>query len=62
MQGYEVKFNVYAESQQEADNATLAVKNLISEYASRGVAVTGNRIAEAIARWKGSAFVFNYFK
>ena len=62
MQGYEIKFNVYADSQEEADSATLAVKSLISEYASRGVAVTGSKISEAVEKWKGNIFVFNYFK
>lgn len=62
MQGYEIKFNVYASTQEEADIATNAIKHLISEYASKGVAITANKINEAVVRWKNSIFVFNYFR
>lgn len=62
MQGYEIRFNVYADSQEEADSAILAVKTLISEYASKGVAVTANKISEAVEKWKNNIFVFNYFR
>ena len=62
MNGYEVKFNVYANSQEEADFASALVKQFITEQASRGIAVTANRIAEAMNKWKDSYFVSNYFK
>lgn len=62
MQGFEIKFNVYAESQAEADIASAAVKQFISELAQKGVAVTAKRIAEAANKWKGNYFVTNYFK
>ena len=57
-----MKFNVYADSQEEADNATLAVKALINNLASRGIAVTADKIKHALTRWGESAFVSNYFK
>ena len=62
MQGYEVKFNVYADSQEEADRASAIIKQFITEQAQLGVAVTANRIAEAVEKWKGNYFVTNYFK
>lgn len=62
MQGFEVKFNVYANSQDEADAASLAIKRFISGLAERGVAVTANKVAEAADRWKNNYFVTNYFK
>lgn len=62
MQGYEVKFNVYADSQQEADLASALVKQFISDLAQKGVAVTAKKIAEAAEKWKGNYFVTNYFK
>jgi len=62
MRGYEIKFNVYADSQVEADNAANMIKNLISDYASRGVAITGRKISDAVEKWKNNVFVFNYFK
>ena len=62
MQGYEVKFNVYANSQEEADFASTLIKQFITEQAQKGVAVTATRIAEAVEKWRNSFFVTNYFK
>ena len=62
MGGYEVKFNVYADSQEEADFASALIKQFITEQANKGIAVTANRIAEAMNKWKDSYFVSNYFK
>ena len=62
MNGFEIKFNVYAETQEEADAATSEIKKFISEYASKGVAVTAAKIMEAVERWKNNSFVFRYFK
>ena len=62
MQGYEMKFNVYADSQAEADAATLAVKALISNLAMRGIAVRASKIEQALSKWGASTFVSNYFK
>lgn len=61
MQGFEVKFNVYANSQEEADEATRAIKQFISEMAGQGKAVTAAKIAEAARRFKNNYFVINYF-
>ena len=62
MSGYEIKFNVYAESQEEADMATEAIKAFIGAKAKQGIAVTANRIAAAVNRYKDNYFVTNYFK
>ena len=62
MSGYEVKFNVYANSQEEADRATEAIKAFIGAKAQQGVAVTANKIAEAVSRYKDNYFVTSYFK
>ena len=62
MGGYEVKFNVYANSQEEADRASEAVKAFISAKARLGVAVTAERIVSAISKYKDNYFVTNYFK
>ena len=65
MKGYEVKFNVYANSQQEADMAAQAIKAFISEHAKQGRAVTAMKIANAIPKWKDNVLVrnriINYF-
>lgn len=62
MQGYEVKFNVYAESQEEADFASALIKQFISGLAQKGIPVTANKISEAVEKWRASYFVTNYFK
>ena len=62
MKGFEVKFNVYAETQEEADTATQAIKSFISDMAGRGVAVTAPKLTTAVERWKNNVFVINYFK
>ena len=62
MQGYEIRFNVYADSQEEADKASDAIKAFISARASEGVAVTANKLTEAVARYKDNYFVSQYFR
>ena len=66
MQGYEVKFNVYANSQAEADALTRAVKEFISDHARQGVAVTATKLTTAIRRFCESPItrnrVTNYFR
>lgn len=59
MKGYEVKFNIYAESQAEADMATQAIKAFISEHARQGRAVTAKKVAAAISNWKSNVLVKN---
>jgi hypothetical protein len=59
MQGYEIKFNIYAESAEEATVARNAIVGFINALAKQGRAVTGRKIAEAAARWDKNAFVRN---
>ena len=62
MSGFEIKFNVYADSKEEADRATEAIKAFIGAKAQQGVAVTANKIAEAVNRYKDNYFVTSFFK
>jgi len=62
MKGYELRFNVYADSQEEADKAATAIKQFISDMAGKGIAVSANKIAEAVTKWKNNFLVTNYFK
>lgn len=62
MGGYEVRFNVYAESQAEADAASAAIKAFISAKARTGVAVTAAKLTQAVEKWGDNYFVNNYFK
>ena len=65
MSGYEVKFNIFAESQEEADAVARIFKDFVNENAARGVAVSASRILQAFQRWGGNAFIRqrinNYF-
>ena len=62
MEGYEVKFNLYAESQEDADEASKAIKDFVSGMAQKGIAVTAKKIACAVRRWGDNVFVNSYFK
>lgn len=62
MKGYELKFCVYAEAQEEADEAVDEIRKFISNLALQGKAVTAKKITEAIRRHKDSYFVTSYFK
>lgn len=62
MKGYEIRFNVFAESQEEADRASLALRSFVDGKARTGLAVTADKITKAVERWKDSYMVNNYFK
>ena len=57
MQGYEIKFNIYAESAEEATVARNAIVGFIDALAKQGRAVTGRKVAEAAAQWDKNPFV-----
>lgn len=62
MKGFNVSFNVYAETQEEAFDAESAIKAFITEQAQQGRAVTARKIADAIKKYKDNYFVNAYFK
>lgn len=62
MKGYEIKFNVFAESQEEADRAAKAIRVFVDEKAADGVPVTAEKIAAAVDKWKDNYFVTKYFR
>ena len=62
MQGYPISFNVYAETAEEAEAASQAIKDFISAKARVGVAVTADKLTKAVERWRDSIIVTNYFK
>lgn len=66
MGGYEVKFNIYAESQEQADAVSKAIIAFISENARKGIAVTAAKVTEAVKRWGDNPMIrnriTNYFK
>ena len=62
MEGFEIKFNVYAATQDEADEAAQTIRQFISELAVQGKAVTATKITEAVRKYRNNYFVINYFK
>ena len=62
MDGFEIKFNVFASSQEEADNASRLLGKFVDDNARRGIAVTADKIAAAVTRWQNNFLVTNFFK
>ena len=62
MEGFNVSFNIYAESKEDAFIAETAIKDFITAQAKQGRAVTAKKIAEAIKKYKDNYFVNAYFK
>lgn len=61
MQGYKIQFNAYANSQEEADKASKAIADFVDQMARQGVAVTADKMAEAVSVWGNNIMVKNYF-
>ena len=59
MKGIEIRFNIYAESEEDAAVARNAIIGFISENANEGRAVSAAKIAKAISMWKSNVFVKN---
>lgn len=59
MNVYDIKFQIYAESESEAQDAQQAIKGFIRQHAAQGRAVTGKKITEAIGSWEKNVFIRN---
>ena len=59
MQGFEVKFNIYAESQEEADAVSNFLREFVNDHSRRGIAVTAAKLQEAFRHWGDSPLVRN---
>ena len=57
LKGYEIKFKVYAFSEEEARMAEKAIKEFINQHALMGRAVTGEKVAGAVSNWEKNPFV-----
>ena len=62
MNGYQISFNVYANSQEEADKASEAFRTFVTEQAQQGRAVTAKKLSDAINKYKDNYFVNDYFR
>ena len=59
MNGYEIKFNIYADSPEEVEAARLAIISFINQHAQHGRAVTARKVTEAVSAWDKNPFVRN---
>ena len=59
MKGFEIKFNIYAESKEEAAEAREAIIGFITENAQAGRAVSASKITKAVSMWKSNVFIKN---
>lgn len=66
MEVFPITIKIYAESEQEADEARRALGGFVDQMGRRGIHVTGGKIAEGVSRWERNAFVrqqiINHFK
>ena len=61
MKGFQVTFNVYANSKEEAEAASNALRTFVDDQAKQGRAVTAQKITDAINKYKNNYFVTSYF-
>lgn len=54
---YPISFEIYAHSPQEAEDARMAIIAFIGLHARQGRAVTGEKIAKAVANWDKNPIV-----
>ena len=57
LHGYEIKFQVYADSPEEVEAARMSIVSFINQHAQQGRAVTARKITEAVSRWDKNPFV-----
>lgn len=62
MKGFKVSFNIFAESQEEADKLSVELGRFIDNNAKQGIAITANKVSEAIKRWGNNFLVNSYLK
>lgn len=57
-----IQFNVYANNQDEADNASKVLADFVDTMAKQGVAVTAEKLTQAAQSWGNNTLVRNFFK
>lgn len=57
MNVFNITIPIYAETQNEAQEAQNALFNFVNGYRERNIAVTGNKIVSALRALGGNAFV-----
>ncbi len=59
LKAYNINLQIYAESEEDAENGRQALIRFIGMMKEKNAAVTGNKLAEAVSKLSGSPFVFN---
>jgi len=59
MRLYEVAIHVYADSGEQANEASRMLEQFVQEVKAQGRAVTAKGLGEAAGRWQQNAFVKN---
>lgn len=54
---YNITIPIYAATQEEADQAQRALRDFVSRYRDRGIAVTGNKVRDALASFSDNGFI-----
>lgn len=66
LKGFPIAFNIYAETEQEAEECRRAIIEFIGLHASQCRAVTAKKVTGAIRNWDSNPIVrnkiINYFK
>lgn len=66
LKGFPIQFNIYAESEAEAEEARMAIVAFIGLHAAQCRAVTAKKVAKALSNWDKNPIVksqiINYFK
>lgn len=57
MKGYPITFNIYAENEQEAEQARNAIVRFITAHAQEGRAVSAKKIEQAVTAYQNNPFV-----
>lgn len=53
----QIHFNIYAEDELEAEKGRQAIIQFINIMGQHGAKVSGNKIADAVAKMQGSPFI-----
>lgn len=59
LQGFEIRFQIYADDEAEVEAARNAIVAFINQHAQHGRAVTARKITEAVSCWDKNPFVKN---
>lgn len=59
LKGFPITFNIYAENEQEVEEARFVITEFINNNARQGRAVTAKKVANALAKWDSNPFIRN---